>query len=492
MSSNNKPPEDGIDHQVQYVLSGLPTGWAAMAKEVRDFDEEKLVLKRDNGGRSVLCGTFRLSSRYPALPPDRMDAVIHALDRIATQTESYRLSGSTLMATNRLPSTLLPFIASANDIRVNVACNGYVKFLAVENPSPQARLRIHHFRAPQVTMWAVYEIAAALPLLLQLSLGLFFAGLCYFTVAVHSSIGYTTLPLVVGWALCFFTTTLLPFFFPRCPYKTALLKVAVIHLHRHVSRWAVWLHGRSSTWRTQWFYSMPLLGQALHNAVNSLLVCLLTIPDEHGVLEDLAKDVAILLSVDAIQANDELLSSTVFEALHYTEPHWKDVVDFTMGILSHRTLSNVPSGNPGIETKWPSSDAFPLAKIRPRTKAAIVRNLSEFIVDIGVDFRNIDEDGTHLWQAFALVMSAAHDSPEHVISSPNLTSFLMCYLNHPQWAPKLLGDWMRLVDGTSNAYHDTGPVSLTTFQSILATLIRLEKSLQLRVPGGAEAFKQIF
>ena len=27
---------------VKYVRSGQPTGWAAMAKEVRDFDEEKV------------------------------------------------------------------------------------------------------------------------------------------------------------------------------------------------------------------------------------------------------------------------------------------------------------------------------------------------------------------------------------------------------------------------------------------------------------------
>ncbi len=214
---------------------------------------------------SAVLSAFLLAA-YPALQPDRMDAVIHVLDRIATQTESYRLSGSTLTVTNRLPSTLPPLKASANDIRVNVAWFASLiislitasfamlvmqwlrEFPAVENSSPQARLRIHHFRAPQVTAWAVYEIAAALPLLLQLSLGLFFVGLCYFTAAAHSSIGYTTLPLVIGWALCFFTTTLLPFFFPRCPYKTALLKVAVVHLHRHISRWAVWLHGRSSIW----------------------------------------------------------------------------------------------------------------------------------------------------------------------------------------------------------------------------------------------------
>lgn len=129
---------------------------------------------------SAVLSAFLLAA-YPALQPDRMDAVIHVLDRIATQTESYRLSGSTLTATNRLPSTLPPFRASANDIRVNVAWfasltislitasfamlvkQWLLEFLAVENPSPQARLHIHHFRAPQVTAWAVYETAAALP-----------------------------------------------------------------------------------------------------------------------------------------------------------------------------------------------------------------------------------------------------------------------------------------------------------------------------------------
>lgn len=28
--------------EVRYVLSGQPTGWAAMGKEVREFDEEKV------------------------------------------------------------------------------------------------------------------------------------------------------------------------------------------------------------------------------------------------------------------------------------------------------------------------------------------------------------------------------------------------------------------------------------------------------------------
>ncbi len=28
--------------EVRYVLSGQPTGWAAMGKEVREFDEEKI------------------------------------------------------------------------------------------------------------------------------------------------------------------------------------------------------------------------------------------------------------------------------------------------------------------------------------------------------------------------------------------------------------------------------------------------------------------
>ena len=119
------------------------------------------------------------------------------------------------------------------------------EFLASEDPSALHRLRLRHSREPQMKAWMVYEIAGLLPMLLHVSLGLFFVGLCYFTASVHSSIGYTTIPLVVGWALCFFAATALPIFFPRCPYKVAFLKVLIVSLHRLVRCSAKWLYLQS-------------------------------------------------------------------------------------------------------------------------------------------------------------------------------------------------------------------------------------------------------
>lgn len=70
------------------------------------------------------------------------------------------------------------------------------EYLSGEYISPQARMRIRYFRAPGLEHWHVFTIAALLPLVLQLALALFFVGLCFFTLDIHSSVGYTTIPLV--------------------------------------------------------------------------------------------------------------------------------------------------------------------------------------------------------------------------------------------------------------------------------------------------------
>ncbi len=40
--ASNPGPNEAANPEVRYVLAGQPTGWAAMAKEVREFDEEKV------------------------------------------------------------------------------------------------------------------------------------------------------------------------------------------------------------------------------------------------------------------------------------------------------------------------------------------------------------------------------------------------------------------------------------------------------------------
>ena len=41
-ASDEQDRDQRTDGDVRYVLSGQPTGWAAMAAKVREFDEEKI------------------------------------------------------------------------------------------------------------------------------------------------------------------------------------------------------------------------------------------------------------------------------------------------------------------------------------------------------------------------------------------------------------------------------------------------------------------
>ena len=123
---------------------------------------------------------------------------------------------STAATSTPIPNALTSFVADSNSIRVNILWFASLllslttasiailvkqwlrEFLTVTVPSPQARLRLRHLRGPELKKWKVLEICAALPLLLQLALLLFFVGMCYFTASVHRSVEFTTLPLVIG------------------------------------------------------------------------------------------------------------------------------------------------------------------------------------------------------------------------------------------------------------------------------------------------------
>lgn len=343
-----------------------------MAKAVRDFDEEKVRDCKEDidtllvfvsripviaykfvtdpdfkqaGLFSAVLSAFLIVS-YPALQPDPNDRIALALDRIAAQTAGYTINSTVLQATITLNNTPPTFETSQNDIRVNVfwfasliislvtASFGMLvkqwlrEFLAVDVPSPQARLRIRHFRAPDVAKWKVFEIAAALPLLLQLALGLFFVGLCYFTSAIHSSVKYTTLPLVVGWAFCFFTVTFLPVFFPRCPYKTTLLKGAMRRLWQllykvsyEVVDMFLWRRGY---WSTRLVRRMGNLARHIQSV------------DEARVTMSASGDMRILAAVDAIQSNDELLRTAILESVTQLQPMWTETVELVMRVLENR------------------------------------------------------------------------------------------------------------------------------------------------------------
>lgn len=195
---------------------------------------------------SAVLSAFVVQS-YSLLQPDTGTQVVQLLQQLVAQ--NYTFNAGSINAASPYPVSP-PFVAPDWAVRVNVlwfaslifslatASFGMLvkqwlrEYLAMDYTSPQERLRARQYRHPGLRDWRVYEIAAMLPLLLQLALGLFFVGLCYFTSAIHSSLANTSLPLVCGWAFFFFTTTLAPLLSPRCPFKTTLLKAAMSSARR--------------------------------------------------------------------------------------------------------------------------------------------------------------------------------------------------------------------------------------------------------------------
>lgn len=501
-----------------------------------------------------------------------MDNVVYTLQVIAAQTAGYNLVGNTLRSSMALPPPLPPFAAAPNDIRINVLWFASLvislitasfamlvkqwlrEFLVVEVPSPQARLRVRHFREPQLIKWKVYEISAMLPLLLQLSLGLFFLGLCYFTAAIHSSIGYTTLPLVVGWALFFFTATALPVFFPRCPYRTTLLKAAVAQLHRGLRHLADWSRdqldehlakGRSSEHieplettellePTESAESTELLeptdpaeptepseppspsdrpcrvSYLCHNLLLAILQRTLpsstSLPDERDIVKTQDQDVAILGSVDAIQANDELLFTAVAEALHYSRPRWTDVVDFVMQILAHRVPTIADSNR--VLPEWPFSDAFPLGNLRPQVLEGITQILSEHAAGTHLYFESIFPPGFRISNAerlaentrflciFSIIIAVADVDINFITSSPDLLRFLRNLFSQMEdrGDEPLCQDWIQIAMGTPNSNTNRGlqgPHETALTAHILQLITELVEPANLCLCGGVKFIESL-
>lgn len=186
--------------------------------------------------------------------------MIDLLRQISLQTSNYSFVAGRLTSAvmpNPSASTFHPSVAA---IRVNVcwfaslvlslsaASFGMLvqqwlrEYLYIDRTVPQERIRIRHFRSHGLEVWKLFEIAAVLPLILQISLALFFTGLCFFTASVHPSIGTATLFLVSGWAALFGFALLAPLISPRCPYKTTFLKAAfrrvrsLVRNHEYPSR----------------------------------------------------------------------------------------------------------------------------------------------------------------------------------------------------------------------------------------------------------------
>ncbi|KAJ3553327.1 hypothetical protein NM688_g3676 [Phlebia brevispora] len=160
------------------------------------------------------------------------------------------------------------------------------EYLAITPTAAQVRLRVRYYRAQALSDWKVLEIAAVLPLLLQVSLGLFLIGLCHFTADIHSSLGCTSVPLACTWGA-------LPVSHRRC-LDPVLVRARETHYQVEALSICVW-----STLRHGCAESSINYGR--RNCYSST-----SSADEDSAALTLGNDVDILITVDVLIADDTL------------------------------------------------------------------------------------------------------------------------------------------------------------------------------------------
>ncbi|KAH8991184.1 hypothetical protein EDB92DRAFT_1798420 [Lactarius akahatsu] len=91
--------------------------------------------------------------------------------------------------------------------------------------APLHHARIHEFFSGGARRFGISEFAEVLPLLLLLSVFLFFAGLVVFAFRSNHTVAYFTVAIVGICALSYTAFTLMPLFFYDCPYHTPLTPI---------------------------------------------------------------------------------------------------------------------------------------------------------------------------------------------------------------------------------------------------------------------------
>ena len=177
---------------------------------------------------------------YKTLSPDPASQSVQLLTQIVTLISSYTVTGTLINSTNSptaptLESELSPHALLINALwfsslvltlvtaSIGILIKQWLReYKGVNNPQFAgllARIRIRQFREPALRKWKVFEIAAVLPLLIQIALLLFLVGLCYFTWSIRVSIAKSNIPIATMWLLFIFTTSLMLAFLFDCPWK---------------------------------------------------------------------------------------------------------------------------------------------------------------------------------------------------------------------------------------------------------------------------------
>ncbi|KAJ3556802.1 hypothetical protein NM688_g1818 [Phlebia brevispora] len=331
----------------------LSLSWGFLAKVLRDSDQSQVLgCKEDIDTLLVFAGLFSavmtafIIEVYKNLLPDPTTAVTSALATISSQMSSFivtgRFANSTFTAISDTSTASNTRNPSPTMIRINslwfaslicslvAASLGMLvkqwlrEYLDGQQISPQARARIRHFRYEGLTRWRVFEIAAILPLLLQIALGLFFLGLCFFTLSLNDTLAWTNIPLIIAWFTLFIFAVFAPITSAHCPYKIPLLEALLKSLRKAVRHYII---GARMT---------P--GRPRDGSRGTRKHFLL---EEEDVLTSESFDLKIILAVDSILSDDELLATVIRKALSYIHGAGADVLDFVASAAQRRSQATI-------------------------------------------------------------------------------------------------------------------------------------------------------
>ncbi|KAK7677458.1 hypothetical protein QCA50_019571 [Cerrena zonata] len=329
-SSENRDPSPNTEDRVHRVrIESDRTGWGRLSDRIRQYDRDRVEdVKEDIDTLLVFAGLFSavitafIIESYKTLQPQPEDTTNQILLRVSAQLDSLSVSGnfvnSTIPAITSLPFVLARFVVFINILwllslvfalitaSIGILIKQWLhELMARDTQDPRQQVKIRFFREVGVQKWGIFEIAAALPLLLQLALLLFFVGLSAFFYDLNKAVTWIMMIFMIIWFLFYLFTTFSPLLSSQCPYKTPMLKGILQQVRIGNYTWLNWLgcalyYHIPSTW--------PKIEQrckALRDSLNTLSATWLA-REEMKVRESDTWDLAVVVCSREILRGEQL------------------------------------------------------------------------------------------------------------------------------------------------------------------------------------------
>ncbi|KAK7690744.1 hypothetical protein QCA50_005843 [Cerrena zonata] len=244
ISFHLRPKPKKISEDVQRVLVEPDrTGWAKISDSVRKYDEERTNdVKEDIDALLTLAGLF--SAVMTTFVIDSYTRLMRDQESSTNAFLAQLIHLNTGFAIPTLPSVTPPqgpTLSTDAAVRINIlwSCSlilslvtaslgVYIKqcihaYMSLENRSPLIQLRIRFFRDDGLANYGVWEIAALLPVLMQMSFFLFLIGFAEFIIGINPLAGWSGTGIMVVWLTFMVVTSMIPLVSSQWPYKSSLI-----------------------------------------------------------------------------------------------------------------------------------------------------------------------------------------------------------------------------------------------------------------------------